>query len=219
MLEESQMADRALANVTPERRLTQIDAAWHAGRKRQLHDEPHQRILQINLNRLSFGTARTSDESRPKRLKNVYQAGPKLLKGNLVGFLQIEQAGLSTLAIDAAHGLYTIRLHRNHAQCQLSLKNIEENRVPMPPLHGNVNALLNIFQAHDEIHMIYEEMKISLRQLRSTPGGLLNSNEISSVCKAVCGFHQVSKLSIDDKKGSRRTLFHPQRHEALSWRP
>ena len=49
--------------------------------------------------------------------------------------------------------------------------------------HDNVVNLLNIFKVDHTVHVIYEQMDISLRMIKGIPHHLWKDHEIAAICK------------------------------------
>ena len=96
-------------------------------------------------------------------------------------FMKLDQAGLATIAYhDAGHG-------DRYLLVAIKEEKADEDQFGRLLSFSNANVvnLLDVCYFEQTVHLIYEHVSVSLRQIQSTPRGSLNHCEISSICKEV----------------------------------
>jgi len=129
--------------------------------------------LPVNVDRLSF--------LAPPVKKKIKVSGDPVQKcspwGSYHRFMELEQAGPSTISHDREHFLVAVKEKKYNGESTL-------DRLRSTSDH-NVVDLVEIFHDDGIIYMAYECMEVSLRSLSSTSKGKLKHFEIAAVCKEV----------------------------------
>ena len=139
--------------------------------------------LPVNVDRLSF--------LAPPVQKKIKVSGDLIQKcspwGSYHRFMELEQAGPSTISHDREHFLVAIKEKKYNGGSTLE-------GLRLTSVHNVVN-LVKIFHNEGIIYMAYECMEVSLRSLSSTSKGKLKHFEIAAVCKEVWLRHYTSFTS------------------------
>ena len=135
------------------------------------------RGLPVNVGPSFFRRTRTI-EHIPKRARQGLGDKPQ---HSYHEFMSLDQAGSGTMAYDNEYNLYAIKKSMVPASSEIDTRKIQA-------FQGSecVVCLLDVYRSLDEVHLVYECMDASLRQVLATPRGQLSPCEIAVICREVC---------------------------------
>ena len=152
------------------------------------------RRLPVNVGPSFFGRTRTI-EHIPKRAKQGLGDKPQ---HNYHEFMSLDQAGSATIAYDSEYNLYAIKKRKAPTSSEIDTQKIQAFQGS-----DGVVCLLDAYRSRDEVHMVYECMDASLRQVLATPRGQLSPCEIAVICREVC----TDQMALYDWNGLMRAGF------------
>lgn len=146
-------------------------------------DKPSKQVLKrrfpVSHNKLSF-----EPRSPPKKhLKTSLHASAKLKNSpnaNYHEFLILDQAGDARIANDNTVRCNLVAIKRKVWKGSLDFECSQEVR------HENIVNLIDLFVLDKEIHVVYEQMDVSLELINGIPRGRWQAFEIAAICKEVC---------------------------------